>query len=64
MTSERLRLLIERHQTHTGSARAAELLADWSAALPLFVKIVPKDYRRALMDMAAEKTMPKAVAAE
>ena len=62
--AERLRLLIERHHTYTGSKRAAELLADWPAALPRFVKITPRDYRRALMDLAAEKSAAKAVAAE
>ena len=62
--AERLRLLIERHHTHTGSARAAELLADWPAALSKFVKVMPKDYRRALTDLAAEKGAANAVAAE
>ena len=52
--AERLRLLIERHHAHTGSARAATLLADWSMSLTKFVKIMPRDYRRALMDLAAE----------
>ena len=31
--AERLRILIERHQLHTGSARARELLDDWDNAL-------------------------------
>jgi len=29
-----------------------------------FVKVMPKDYRRALMDMAAERQAAAAVAAE
>ena len=62
--AERLRILIERHHAHTGSARAAELLADWPAALGKFVKVTPTDYRRALMDLAAEKSAANAVAAE
>jgi glutamate synthase (NADPH/NADH) large chain len=62
--AERLRLLIERHQGYTGSARAAELLADWPAALGQFVKVMPKDYRRALMDLAVERSAANAVAAE
>jgi glutamate synthase (NADPH/NADH) large chain len=62
--AERLRLLIERHHGHTGSARAAELLADWPAALAKFVKVTPNDYRRALIELAAEKGAANAVAAE
>jgi glutamate synthase (NADPH/NADH) large chain len=62
--AERLRILVERHHRATGSARAAELLADWDAALKHFVKVTPKDYRRALEERAAERVAAKAVAAE
>ena len=62
--AERLRILIERHLLHTGSARARALLDDWDAALAAFVKVTPKDYRRALMDLASERAAAKAVAAE
>jgi glutamate synthase (NADPH/NADH) large chain len=53
--AERLRILVERHQLHTGSKRAAELLADWDQALTAFVKVMPTDYRRALLDLAAQR---------
>ena len=53
---ERLRMLIERHQRHTGSVRAAEILENWADAVRAFVKVVPKDYRRALTDLAAERS--------
>jgi glutamate synthase (NADPH) large chain len=62
--AERLRILVERHQLYTGSARAAELLQNWDKAVTQFVKIVPKDYRRALLDMKAEREAAKATAAE
>jgi glutamate synthase (NADPH/NADH) large chain len=62
--AERLRILVERHYLYTGSARAAELLGDWDKALTSFVKVTPKDYRRALEDLAAERAAAKAVAAE
>ena len=62
--AERLRILIERHHLHTGSARAAQLLADWDAALAAFVKVTPKDYRRALEEQAAGRAAAEAVAAE
>src|SRR5206468_2438370 len=53
--AERLKILIERHHLHTGSRRAAQILDNWDAEAPLFVKVMPKDYRRALKDMAAER---------
>ncbi|HEY0044104.1 MAG TPA: glutamate synthase large subunit [Allosphingosinicella sp.] len=61
--AERLRILLERHQLATGSARAREILADWPASLARFVKVVPTEYRRALNDMDAEAA-DAAVAAE
>ena len=42
---ELLRRLVERHAACTGSAKAASLLANWDAALPLFVKVMPLDYK-------------------
>jgi glutamate synthase (NADPH/NADH) large chain len=62
--SERLRILIERHLLHTGSSRARALLEDWDASLTYFVKVMPKDYRRALLDLEAERLASKTVAAE
>ncbi len=62
--AERLRILIERHHLHTGSRRAAEILENWDRALPSFVKVMPKDFRRALTDMAKERAAAAAVAAE
>jgi glutamate synthase domain-containing protein 2/glutamate synthase domain-containing protein 1/glutamate synthase domain-containing protein 3 len=43
-----LRALIQRQVELTGSARAAEVLANWDALLPKFVKVMPKDYKRML----------------
>ena len=62
--AERLRILVERHLLMTGSARARTLLEDWDAALPRFVKVMPRDYRRALLDLKAEQAGGVAVAAE
>ena len=62
--AERLRILVERHKLHTGSARAAELLEDWDNALKRFVKVVPRDYARALRQLEAERDEAAAVAAE
>ena len=62
--AERLRILIERHKLHTGSARATALLEDWDNALGRFVKVMPRDYARALRQLEAERDAVAAVAAE
>jgi len=62
--AQRLRILLERHKLHTGSARAAALLDDWDNALTKFVKVMPTDYRRALLLLEAERNEAASVAAE
>ena len=52
----RLRCLITQHAHYTNSKRAQEILKDWDQVLPKFVKIMPKDYRRALNEMQQEAT--------
>ncbi len=49
----RLYRMVDRHRRYTGSAVAAAMLADWDAARSKFVKVMPVDYRRALMELAA-----------
>ena len=53
--AERLKILIERHLLYTGSARARSLLDNWDESLKHFVKVMPIDYRRALLDLKAER---------
>ena len=53
--AERLHMLIANHARHTGSKRAAEILANWDSYRPLFRKVMPVEYRRALAEMAKEK---------
>jgi glutamate synthase (NADPH/NADH) large chain len=53
--AERVRLLISNHARYTGSTRAAGILADWPRYRPLFKKVMPVEYRRALAEMAKEK---------
>lgn len=62
--AERLRILVERHQLHTGSKLAGALLADWEAALGKFVKVMPRDYAAALKKLEAERHEAASVAAE
>jgi glutamate synthase (NADPH/NADH) large chain len=52
--AQRLRILIERHHLLTGSKRARQLLEDWDNTVAAFVKVMPKDYRRALLELKAE----------
>jgi glutamate synthase (NADPH) large chain len=62
--AERLRILVERHLLFTGSARARALLDDWETALSRFVKVVPRDYKNALLELRAEAAAAATVAAE
>jgi glutamate synthase domain-containing protein 2/glutamate synthase domain-containing protein 1/glutamate synthase domain-containing protein 3 len=50
-----LQLLIERHLRLTGSGVARRVLDDWPGTLPAFVKIMPRDYKRALENTAAAR---------
>jgi len=60
----RLRVLVERHKLHTGSALATALLEDWDNALGKFVKVMPLDYERALKSQEEERENAASVAAE
>jgi len=57
---QRLHLLITRHARFTGSTRAAAILAEWSKYCPLFRKVMPLEYRRALAEMEKARTMQAA----
>jgi len=50
----RLKTLIERHVHYTDSDVAKALLARWEEARTEFVKVMPQDYRRALLEMQTE----------
>ena len=43
--------MVQRHQTCTRSARAAQILANWARMVPRFVKVLPKDYQRVLQSL-------------
>jgi glutamate synthase (NADPH/NADH) large chain len=57
-----LKKLIEDHHRWTGSLRAREILDNWAAMLPKFVKVFPHEYRRALTEMGAKQEATAAVA--
>ena len=50
-----LKGLIERHVRFTSSARAREILDNWTAWRTKFVKVMPNEYRRALAEMAEQR---------
>ena len=48
-----LRNMIEAHLKYTGSQKAREVLAKWESMLPKFVKVMPIDYKRVLLERRA-----------
>ncbi len=47
----RVRAMIERHLQYTGSARARHVLDNWDDMMPKFVRIMPKDFKRAVASL-------------
>jgi glutamate synthase (NADPH) large chain len=50
-----VRRLIDNHARYTNSKRALQILEKWSEYRARFVKVFPKEYRRALAEMAGQK---------
>jgi glutamate synthase (NADPH/NADH) large chain len=50
-----LKRMIENHARYTGSKRAQEILGNWGHYRPKFVKVFPKEYRRALSELRQKK---------
>ena len=59
-----LKTLIEQHSRFTGSSLAQRILQNWDVMLPKFVKVMPQDYRRALLQLEQEKVMAAQVEQE
>jgi glutamate synthase (NADPH/NADH) large chain len=62
--TETLKMMIERHYRYTESALAERILENWEVILPKFVKVMPQDYRRALLQLEQEKVMAAQVEQE
>src|SRR6185437_3623184 len=60
-----VRGLLDRHRRYTQSAVADRILTDWRANASKFVKVMPLEYRRVLLErrMASESATAEAVAA-
>lgn len=54
-----LRDMIEKHYTYTSSTRAKFILDNWEAQLPLFVKVMPIDYRKVLERLRLQEDADK-----
>ncbi len=52
-----LKTLIENHTKYTGSSRAKALLADWPTSRGKFVKVMPNEYKRALIELSEDKVL-------
>ena len=48
-----LKRMIENHVRYTGSQHAQKILDQWADYRTRFVKVFPKEYRRALTELAA-----------
>jgi len=53
---EFLRTYLDRHVKMTGSPNAIQVLNMWEEMLPLFVKVIPIDYRAALKRIKERET--------
>ncbi len=53
---ELVRELIEKHVAYTDSEKGKNILNQWESARKLFVKVMPTDYKRALLEMEKEET--------
>ncbi len=57
--AERLYALIARHAHYTNSAKAKAILADWRTYMAKFKKVMPVEYRKALIAMAKAQAADK-----
>ena len=55
-----LKSMIEKHAAYTGSVSARTILDNWSEYRGKFVKVMPNEYKRALIEMAEQKLLEAA----
>jgi glutamate synthase (NADPH/NADH) large chain len=55
-----LQSLLEKHAAYTGSASAQHILENWDEYRGKFVKVMPNEYKRALIEMAEQKLLEAA----
>jgi glutamate synthase (NADPH/NADH) large chain len=55
-----LKQLIEKHAAYTGSERAKTILQHWNEYRAKFVKVMPNEYKRALIELSEQKMLEAA----
>ena len=55
-----LKHLIEKHAAYSGSERAKTILQHWNEYRPKFVKVMPNEYKRALIELSEQKVLEAA----
>ena len=58
-----LKTQIEKHLAYTNSSLANEILENWSTAKKCFIKVFPKDYKKALLRISEENLNAKKLTA-
>jgi len=53
---DRVQRMLRRHFQYTRSQKADDVLRKWDAYAPKFVKVFPKDYKRALGERIAAES--------
>jgi glutamate synthase (NADPH/NADH) large chain len=53
---ESVRALVVEHRERTGSPKAAELLREWRSASADFIKVIPSEYKRVLLEVSSPAT--------
>ncbi len=59
---EEVHTLVNKHAELTGSTVAKELLKDWKSSIQKFVKVMPTDFKRVLLEQAKENASKAALA--
>ena len=58
----KLKRLIKNHSMYTNSPLAKRILADWENQQKHFIKVMPRDYKKALQRLAEEKKVEELIA--
>ncbi|MBL8992332.1 MAG: glutamate synthase large subunit, partial [Spirochaetia bacterium] len=48
--------MIQRYIQHTGSVHSKRIIAEWDKTKTEFIKVMPKEYKKALLEIGAEKS--------
>jgi len=59
---DELKQHIENHKKYTHSALAEKILLDWNNSVKNFIKVFPKDYKKALERIAKENQIEQLTA--